>query len=192
MIKIDGLWWPDTDKRGQPAIVRECKEAVPVVMSLVPHKGVCVQAGGNVGAYPLALAGHFERVVTFEPDRDNLACLRKNVTASNVSVFHAALGKAEGRCSVAMVEPDNCGAHKVIRGDDTDMMTIDGLGLDACDLIWLDIEGHEAQAIEGAKVTIERFKPIIVLEEKGLGPKASPPGYSVAGRIGNDTIYRRP
>ena len=192
MQKIDGLWWPDADKRGRTAIVPQCREAVPVVLSLVSGRSVCVQAGGNVGTYPLALAEHFDRVVTFEPDPDNLACLRRNVTASNVSVFHAALGEAEGRCAMQIIEADNCGAHKVGPGDDADVMTIDGLGLDACDLIWLDIEGHEAEAIRGAKVTIERFRPMIVLEEKGLGPRASLPGYSVAGRIGNDTIYRRP
>jgi hypothetical protein len=58
-------------------------------------------------------------------------------------------------------------------------------------LIWLDIEGAEADAIKGALATIEKFSPIIVLEEKGLGPKADLPGYSSVMRIGNDTVYRR-
>ena len=88
-------------------------------------------------------------------------------------------------------EADNCGTHKVIAGDSVEVRTVDGLGLDACDLIWLDIEGAEADAIKGAMATIEKFSPIIVLEEKGHGPKAVLPGYSVKTRIGNDTVYWR-
>lgn len=191
MNVFDGLFWPSSDRRGRPAIVGQCREAVPVALGLVKGRDVCVQAGGNVGVYPKALAPHFARVVTFEPDPDNLACLQKNVTEPNVAVFHAALSSKSGTCRMHVVEPDNCGAHKIVPGDEIPTLAIDDLGLDACDLIWLDIEGSEAEAIEGAKVTIERFAPIIILEEKGLGPKAALPGYSVAGRIGNDTIYRR-
>lgn len=144
-----------------------------------------------MGVYPIALAAHFDRVLTFEPDAENLACLQKNVTAPNVAVFHAALSSKSGTCGVEAVEPDNCGAHKIVPNGGIPTLALDELELDACDLIWLDIEGHEKEAIEGAKMTIERFAPIIILEEKGLGPKAVLPGYSVAGRIGNDTIYRR-
>lgn len=197
MIEISGLWWPDADRRGRPAIVAGADEAVPIVMHGVEGRKVVVQAGGNVGVYPKALAPLFERVVTFEPDADNMACLLRNMTEDNVAVFHAALSDASGSCSMQVVEPDNCGAHKInvheksAYGDCIPVMTIDELELDACDLIWLDIEGHEAKAIDGASKTIARFWPIIVLEEKGLGDRASLPGYEVVGRIGNDTVYRR-
>ena len=191
MKQIDGLWWPDADVRARPAIIAGCAEAMPVVLPLVKEKRVCVQAGGNVGVYPLALAKVFDRVITFEPDEENLSCLMANVTLPNVSIFRAALGARQGTCSIQAVEPDNCGAHKTVPNGDVPVMTIDGLGLDACDLIWLDIEGAEADAIDGARATIEKFSPIIVLEEKGHGPKAVLPGYSVKMRIGNDTVYRR-
>jgi FkbM family methyltransferase len=188
---IDGLWWPDSDVRARPAIVSECRQALPVVLPLVKEKRVCVQAGGNVGVYPLALAEHFEWVLTFEPERENIACLRRNLNVDNVAMSRAALGAEPGTCAMTAAETDNCGTHKVIAGDSVEVCTIDGLGLDACDLIWLDIEGAEADAIKGAMATIEKFSPIIVLEEKGHGPKAVLPGYSVKTRIGNDTVYWR-
>lgn len=191
MRAFDGLWWPDADKRARPAIVAECANALPLVLPLVKDKRVCVQAGGNVGVYPLALSAAFERVFTFEPDHDNLHCLIRNVTWPNVCVFHAALGSEPGTCSTQVTEADNCGAHKTVPNGDVPVMTIDGLELDACGLIWLDIEGAEADAIDGARATIEKFSPIIVLEEKGLGAKADLPGYSRLMRIGNDTVYRR-
>lgn len=36
--------------------------------------------------------------------------------------------------------------------------------LESCDLIQLDIEGHEPQALIGAMKTIKKHKPVICLE----------------------------
>jgi FkbM family methyltransferase len=191
MKQIAGLWWPDFDVRCRAVVLDECAAAMPAVLPLVKEKRVCVQAGGNVGVYPLALAKVFDRVITLEPDTDNLDCLVANVTAENVTIYYAALGSRVEMCGILRIDTDNCGSHKTLPGDAIPVQTIDGLGLDQCDLIWLDIEGAEADAIKGALATIEKFSPIIVLEEKGLGPKADLPGYSRVMRIGNDTVYRR-
>jgi len=191
MKQIDGLWWPDFDVRCRNAVVNECAAAMPLVLPLVKEKRVCVQAGGNVGVYPLALAKVFGLVLTFEPDEENYECLTQNVRLPYVHVFNAALGSEVGTCGVLRIDTDNCGSHKTLPGTAVPVKTIDGLALTACDLIWLDIEGAEADAINGARATIEKFSPIIVLEEKGLGAKADLPGYSRLMRIGNDTVYRR-
>ena len=191
MKLIDGLWWPDFDVRCRAVVIDECAAAMPRVLPLVGEKRVCVQAGGNVGVYPLALAEHFNQVITFEPDEDNFECLHKNVTYDDALVFFGALGAEPGWCQVQRIDTDNCGSHKTLPGTVVPVQTIDSLNLDYCDLIWLDIEGAEADAIKGALATIEKFSPIIVLEEKGFGPKADLPGYSSVMRIGNDTVYRR-
>jgi hypothetical protein len=44
------------------------------------------------------------------------------------------------------------------------MMSIDSLCLNECDLIALDVEGFEQQALEGAKQTILKYKPVIIAE----------------------------
>ena len=164
---------------------------MPVVLPLVKEKRVCVQAGGNVGVYPLALAKAFDQVITFEPDADNYDCLSVNADQSNIQRWWGALGAEPGQCDVLRIDTDNCGSHKTVKGAAVWVETIDNIPLEACDLIWLDIEGAEADAIDGARATIEKFSPIIVLEEKGLGAKADLPGYSCIMRIGNDTVYRR-
>jgi hypothetical protein len=43
-------------------------------------------------------------------------------------------------------------------------MTIDSLGLEACNIIQLDVEGFEQYAIAGAVKTLEKFRPVIVAE----------------------------
>jgi hypothetical protein len=44
------------------------------------------------------------------------------------------------------------------------MITVDSLGLDDIDLMQLDLEGYEYDALVGAKETIERNKPVIIVE----------------------------
>jgi hypothetical protein len=41
---------------------------------------------------------------------------------------------------------------------------IDGLGLQRLDLLKLDLEGMEAEALDGARETIERCKPVLFIE----------------------------
>ena len=44
------------------------------------------------------------------------------------------------------------------------MMTLDSLDLSRLDLIKIDVEGMELEVLQGAKATLERFRPIIIVE----------------------------
>jgi len=59
---------------------------------------------------------------------------------------------------------------------DTDLVTIDSIMKDYndCNLIYLDIEGMEYEALIGAKETINKYKPVIVIENKGINKKFTP------------------
>ena len=45
-------------------------------------------------------------------------------------------------------------------------MTVDSLKLDQLDLLKLDLEGHEYAGLLGARETIMRCKPFVIVEEK--------------------------
>ncbi len=88
----------------------------------------------------------------------------------------------------------------VVEGGPIPMQTIDSLDLAECDLIWLDIEGYEVNALKGAKKTIDRFQPAVIIEESGNEGlhgltqnaasdwlKAS--GYAMEAKFGNDVLY---
>jgi FkbM family methyltransferase len=189
-------WWPRADECCKPAILREVVPAIPWALSYSTRECV-VQAGGNVGIYPMFLAKQFGQVHTFEPDPTNFECLCRNLAgkAANIFVHNAALGSEEGLCDMVVVEANNCGAHKISTEDgEIPVMTIDGLDLKPS-LIWLDIEGHEVEALKGAQKTLSVCSPTIILEVKGLGEDPTPwleaRGYTEQSRMGNDRLYQR-
>lgn len=209
VVQVDGWWWPAADRRARPVITRDVSGAVFDLLKHVQGRDCILQAGGNVGVYPLALADHFRSVVTAEPDPLNLECLRRNLRTrdalNRVDVHPGALGRESGLCAVVEVEPDNCGAHRIEPSAGAiPVLAIDDLDLWACDAIWLDIEGHELAALQGAVETLREFGPVVVFEDKGLsraygvergeaGRWLESLGYERAGCIGHyDVIYRRP
>jgi FkbM family methyltransferase len=170
MIQRDGFWWPKDDDWCYRVIHSEVPD-VDFAIDLTKGSKVAVQAGGNVGVWAVHLAKQFDKVVTVEPDALNYACLVRNVPA-NVEHRRAGFGDKPGSISLVQVK-GNAGAHYVdaVRPGDIPIITIDSLGLDACDLLILDIEGHEPHALRGAEQTIRKFRPVVMFEEKGLSER---------------------
>jgi FkbM family methyltransferase len=193
-----GNWlWPAEDTESVQAVWNELPKLMEVIK--LCNRDVAVQAGGNCGVFPSILAKHFGVVYTFEPDLVNFSCLCANVPEYNVYKFPAALGNDPGVIGMTG-ERSNCGAYMVGKAGTTPVILIDHLGLSACDLIYLDVEGFELQALRGASKTIDLYKPVIVTEEKGIGKQygyedseigefLADFGYLPEKKIGNDQIY---
>ena len=207
MAQVHGLWWPASDVDARPVITADCAPALRAILGHIRGRSLIVQAGANVGTYALALADHFQTVVTAEPDPLNFACLVRNLEARDslhrVRAYDAAFGEAPGACAPVEVQPRNCGAHRVEFGTGPiPVITIDSLNLRACDCIWLDVEGAELPALKGAAATVERFSPLIAVEDKGLHRAfgiadgalqawLAERDYEQIARIGRDKVYER-
>lgn len=168
MVQIDGIWWPSKDRMCREyhqATIDDCN-----YLLLQCGTGVAVQAGGNIGLWPKQMATHFDIVHTFEPDALNFECLLKNCPEDNIYAYPHGLGEKSYNAALERVSY-NCGAHFIKEGNEFAIVTIDSLLLKECDLIQLDIEGYELNALKGAKKTIEKFHPVIMVEDKGLSNK---------------------
>jgi FkbM family methyltransferase len=175
-------------------------------MRLTKKRSVAVQAGGNLGLFPKRLAEEFKAVYTFEPDRSLFACLEHNAPEENIVPINAALGCDRSPISVACGRRDGSGrpVHEgltYINGEgDIPQILLDDLKLEACDLIYLDIEGYELNALRGAANTIARYMPVIAVEINGNGRHygsskdelrnwIADAGYVRVNRLHGDDIY---
>lgn len=177
------------------------------IVELLPlqQRNIVLQAGGNSGLYPKQYSKFFKKVITFEPDTRWFACLANNVPEENVYKFQACLGNNFTPLGLApnmnvTGGASNLGAIQTVLDGEIPQLTIDSLQLDI-DLIHLDIEGFEGPALLGAKETILRAKPLIVLETAGMGDAYGWPqnkidellfswGYKTFKSWGHDMAYK--
>lgn len=170
MIFRGGYCFPDHDIDGHKVLIGQSSD-IQKVLKYVENFDVCIQAGGNVGIWPKILSGYFSDVYTFEPDQENFECLLANLHGiKNVHTKQSALSdKIENVIvkSPNKAEMNNCGAYQVFE-DENGLKTtkIDDLNLKP-DLIYLDIEGYELKALQGA-VEALKSKPVICFEDKEL------------------------
>jgi FkbM family methyltransferase len=137
-----------------------------------------LDVGANVGVFSRAFAKKFDEVVAFEPMPRTRKCLAKNVPG-NVRVKPYAVTDRSG--PLKMYTTLSCGASficdhpEVVRPIDelepskvvkVEGRSLDSFEFDAVDLIKLDIQGSEYAALVGARETILRHRPVILIEEK--------------------------
>ncbi len=148
---------------------------------------VFVDVGANIGSYTiLASAVCGATSIAFEPDPDTVVGLRRNLAANRigdrVTVVEAAVGAAEGRIAFTTGQDTT---NRVAAPDEQDTRIVDVTTLDRQlaglqpALIKLDIEGHESDAIAGARATLQKSSVKALLLEtvdadvseflKGLG-----------------------
>lgn len=178
MIKsTSGLYVSEQDKQGLGYALNDvhtCEHIIP----FTTQKRTCIQAGGHVGVYPLFYAKHFKEVKTFEPNDLSREALLKNVEAvQNIQVYDKLLYSVAGLESfLKPVTSSNLGSSKLTTsGQPISAATIDSFEFEDVDLIHFDIEGAEYHALLGAKKTILKYKPVIVVED--LGHKVGKEGF---------------
>lgn len=164
----DKKWlWTKSDAGAWKYLAKTSRYEFPNYLSkFVKENNIVLQAGGHAGMYPHQYSKIFKQVITCEPEPHNFYCLEKNVLSENVLKKNCALGERSG--TIKMSHPKskkvNTGCFKVDGDGDIPMITIDSLNLTDCNLIHLDLEGYELFALKGAINTIQKFKPVIVLE----------------------------
>lgn len=166
------LWWPNYDH--SPVVchsrVTRTSKDIAHAIKLLPasRRKLCIQAGGHAGVWPLALAKHFEKVHTFEPDPFLFECLVRNVERAgvgNVEVWHNALGHEDA--PVMLRRHVSAGGWRVDPQGTVPVYqtTLDSLReIERCDALFLDIEGYEACALQGAFHLIQAWRPVIHVE----------------------------
>jgi FkbM family methyltransferase len=177
-------------------------------------EGDVVHAGTFFGDFLPALARSREagaRVWAFEPSKENYECAQVTILLNgleNVVLSHAGLDAHSGTALLATSDRDGLplggGSHLVTESAQADEASSEKVPLLSVDdvvpgdrrvaVIQLDVEGNEQAALTGAMRTIERCRPLIVLEttpgESWFAEHLSPLGYHVTGALDQNTVVR--
>lgn len=192
LTELERTWyWPDRDTKCRKAVFQTSDDLREVYRHCSRFR-TAIQAGGNMGVWPWRMARKFKRVITAEPDPVCFPYLDKNVTNSNVQKLHAAFSDRPSGVDIVCdpVDVDNLGAQYVRFGGHIPAITIDSLGVDDCDLIYLDVEGAELLALRGAVGTIQRCSPVIAVEDKKLSARFGSQKGDIEKWLGVEFGYR--
>lgn len=137
---------------------------------------ITIDAGSHVGTMSLFLSrvvGPSGQVYAFEPQRQlhQLTCGNMALNGiTNVFCERKAVSNKVGEIVVPAIDFDKEGCHGCTALDETNFLgesvptlTIDSLNLVRCRLIKLDVEGMELQALEGARRTVQSYKPALFI-----------------------------
>jgi FkbM family methyltransferase len=162
-----------------------------VLDKLLPRGGTAVDVGANLGFYAFALAEIADRVVAFEPNPD-YADFARHMLRGRAEVHTLALSDRPGRGTFYVPLSDQgmvlhfAGSLKRthaqfanIQTFDVEIRTLDEFALKDVRFIKADVEGSEREVLDGARATIARDRPLILLELLA-GTHADPGGYSAA------------
>lgn len=148
--------------------------------------GVYVDVGANFGWYTCLFskfAGSDGQVFSVEPDSSNLKLLRQNVAQNalnNVTIFPCAVSKERGFLQLHKAPPTNPGMHSFVTQGHTperpedqhiEMRTLDDLlsqTSGTINLLKMDIEGFEVNALLGAQATLQRCKYLLIEYSPGF------------------------
>jgi FkbM family methyltransferase len=156
---------------------------------------VMIDCGANIGVHTVACAKAMHgwgEVVGIEAQERIFYALAGNITLNNcfnARAIWAAVGAESGTLRIPTPDyltPASYGSLELRKTETTEyigqavdygdgalspvrMVAVDDLGLTRVDLIKIDIEGMEIEALNGARETLERFKPCLMVERIKAG-----------------------
>lgn len=143
---------------------------------------IVLDIGANIGNHTLYWSKilKVKKVYAFEPVTNTYEILKKNIelnsiTSNNVSINNIGLGDEKAKASIAdknhyfgltniggtSIKQDNNGDFNVTTLDD---FMKENFKDDKIDLIKIDVEGYEYKVLVGAKETLKKYSPAIILE----------------------------
>jgi FkbM family methyltransferase len=193
-----GMWLPTGEWMTLPIVDHFASEAFitnadvdwgseALLFSLLKHKGVFLDVGAHIGYYSLYMLPRVVAAYAFEPDPRVCALLEENLRDKrNVTVVPWAVGAKQGRAGFILERHSEVSHLSVGDEDASNRIVVDLVTLDAfvasrgltVEAIKIDVEGHDAEVIQGALGLLQEQQPLVLTEAK---PDAEL--FDLAGRV---------
>lgn len=176
MKKLKNGWMvPDDDTRVTFLLENDSDRYNPtyedkyrqLVISHLPNKRTFVDVGANVGIWSLPMTQHFKKIVSYEPSRQNIECIKSNIP-EGIELREKAVADFAGEAKFHQAGK-NCGDGKLCREGVKSSYTVpvvklDDEGLDNVDMIKIDTQGWELDALKGMTELIKSCRPWVMFE----------------------------
>ena len=148
-----------------------------ILEEIVKRSNVFIDVGAHIGRYtfPIAKKHSNLNVIAIEPDPNSYKALIEGIKLNglnNVIALNLALGERDGHeflcrkhstAISSITEREECWSTVKIPVQKLDTL-VKKLSLTSVDIIKIDSEGSEVMILKGAKNTLERFIPYILVE----------------------------
>ena len=171
--------WPTNDQViGQClSLYGEFAENENIMLSkLISEGDTAIDIGANIGTQTISLSnkvGEKGKVIAFEPQNIISQCLQTNLTLNditNVSVHKSAISNKSGWAKMNISEYAQIGRYGEAgitkTGSKVKTIKLDEIDTQKCNLIKIDVEGHEWEVIQGGQEFLKVHKPNLYMEAK--------------------------
>jgi FkbM family methyltransferase len=152
-----------------------------------PSGKVLLEVGANFGVYclPAVTEFGFDRAVAYEPDPSSFRLLSENIARNGlgdkVAAHNAALSADPGELTLSL-GTGNAGDNRIVDGVSgsrketvqvpartfDDEVAAGRIPMDELGLVWLDVQGHEPEVLEGGRRLLESDVPIVLEYSTGM------------------------
>lgn len=159
-------------------------EILDFVRDVYPAHRTIVDAGAFIGNHSVYFASFLlhERIHAFEPVPSNAALLIVNTAPFSTVTVHALALSNKERMLRMRPRPFNMGASRVTRRGPIEVpaVALDDLDVGTVTLLKIDVENHERFVLAGARRTIARDHPLVLIEDWSFGKGSKMlPGYEL-------------
>jgi FkbM family methyltransferase len=151
---------------------RRLEAELPVAQRLARAGSTCIDVGANTGVYAYALSRVAAKVEAFEPLPECERIIRA-FASPKIDVHRTALSDAAGQATLyipliggtvdegraSFVQP-----NRPFRSVVVPVRTLDEFRFTNVSLIKIDVEGHELRVLRGARETLSRERPAVLVE----------------------------
>ncbi|MEQ8735773.1 MAG: FkbM family methyltransferase [Rhodospirillaceae bacterium] len=161
--------------------LRKGETELRILKDIVPAGRAALDVGANKGVYTWLLADLASHVHAFEPNPKAYQWLDRSLP-KNVSAYPLALSDTNGQSTLFLPQrgrgySNQMGSLNRNKAESphatvpVDVKTLDSFAFENVGFIKIDVEGFEAEVLRGAKETLKRCKPtlLIELEERHTG-----------------------
>lgn len=141
-----------------------CKQTWIVSLPFIMSKRNAIDVGCRDGEYTRYIHKDFEHVYCF--DYRQRKRFHMNVDLKKITHFKCALGDEHKIIKVSGAGSITAQKIPLDRWYNEQLYTIDEFNFENIDYIKIDVDGYELPVLKGAVKTIEKYKPILVLEQE--------------------------